>query len=455
MIPYAPVLAVIASHFGGPLIATSANLSGAPIVYEGDESRLFELADYVFSNNRPILFPQDDSVVQFSTRNKREIILRRSRGLAPSVFSTPMNESEDILALGAEMKGSFALSIKANTFVSQYLGNLTHYENQVQYQKVLEKFIKLVDAEPQQIIIDKHPEYFSSQLGKSLAQEKEIRWVEVQHHEAHFASVLAENKLTKHEPILGVVWDGTGYGNDGHSWGGEFFDYSDCEISRVAHLCYFPNLSNDRMSFDNRLCALSLSGEEYMHELKDAFNLTEWGFYSKSIQRPDVLTSSMGRLFDAFAFFAGISEHNDYEGQSAMLLEKQARDFLLRSEHVDPYEFEWKGDQLSLKPSLGEIFQERRKGYQGIGARFHLTLVEMVRAVASMGAYKKITFSGGVFQNSLLVDLLISQLGEGFQLYFHQELSPNDESIAYGQLAHVHYVENKENIKLKSVEQCV
>ena len=458
MVPYAPVLAILSAQFGGPLIATSANLSGAPIVYEGDESRLFELADFVLSNNRPILFPQDDSVMQFSSQSRKGLILRRSRGLAPSVFAT-ISDTEhkgDVLALGAEMKGAFGLSLQSNTYVSQYLGNLGHYENQVKYQEVLEGFMRLVKADPTEIIIDKHPGYFSNQFGKRLSEERQIPVKEVQHHEAHFAAVLAENKLLDSDRVLGVIWDGTGLGDDGKSWGGEFFDYSDHSFERIAHLSYFKNLANDRMAIDNRLCALSLAGTELSHELLDDFEESEWSFYTKSLLQPTMQTSSMGRVFDAVAFMAGLSKQNSYEGQAAMLLEQQAKDYLTKSANIRSYEFAFKGDDLCIRPAIEEMLFERKVGKSAlIGARFHLTLVEMVREVALNGAYKLLAFSGGVFQNGLLVDLLIERLGMDFELYFHRELSSNDENIAFGQLAHAHYINSKRNINLKSAEQCV
>ena len=454
MIPYAPILALIAREFGKPLIATSANVSGTPIVHGDDESRLLELADYVLSNDRPIHYPQDDSVVQFTVLNKRSIILRRSRGLAPSVFTTIPNHRPDTLALGAEMKGAFALSQSANTYVSQYLGNLGSYENQLQFQDVLGNFTRLVKADVQQIVVDQHPGYFCTQLGESMAAKNQMKLSKVQHHEAHFAAVLAENKLTEENGILGVIWDGTGQGNDGNIWGGEFFDYTNHEIKRIAHLRYSANLANDRMAVDNRLAALSFSGPTFCQYLEEAFDLQEWEFYTKSVLQPSLQSSSMGRLFDAIAFLSGISEKNSYEGQAAILLEQEARRFLSKSSQVAPYPFLFEGGQISLEPAKSEIFGDRDRGFEGIAARFHFTLVDVIRSVAEKGDYQKIAFSGGVFQNSLLVDLILTGLGKDFQLHFHRELSPNDENIAFGQLAHVHYIKNKENINLKTLEQC-
>ena len=455
MIPYAPILAMIARKFEGPLIATSANLSGAPIVHSDDEAGLFQLADAVLSNNRKIEFPQDDSVVHFSPWRRQQITLRRSRGMAPSIFSSLAKTEIDQLALGAEMKGTFAYTTGANTYVSQYLGNLNHYDNQVQFETVLGRFERLIKPDVKQIAVDAHPGYYSHQLGKKLAEELGIALVEIPHHEAHFAAILAERKLVEEDRVLGVIWDGTGYGADGHSWGGEFFDYSDQQINRVAHLAYYPVLSHDRMAIDNRLCALALTGPDNRHHLKESFNATEWNFYRKNLQNPEVLTSSMGRVFDAVAFITGVSKTNTYEGQSAMLVEQDALRSFANSSHIQPYPFEKKGSSISLRPMFDQLYDDKTKASADISARFHLTLVDMIRSVATEGAYQKIAFSGGVFQNGLLVDLILNELDTQFELYFHRELSPNDENIAYGQLAHLQYIASKQNRNFKFSEQCV
>ncbi|MEL7005171.1 MAG: carbamoyltransferase HypF, partial [Bacteroidota bacterium] len=323
MIPYAPLLQIISSNFNSPLIATSANLSGVPIIHGDDLSRLDTLADLILEHDRPITFPQDDSVVQFSPSNKHSIVLRRSRGMAPSVLNSIKNSGPDRLALGAEMKASFGLHVNSNTYISQYLGNLSHYENQVQFESVLKGLRDLIRPDLKEIIIDMHPGYFTHQLGKELASNENISLTEVQHHEAHFMSVLSEKNLLKSR-VLGVIWDGTGFGSDGNTWGGEFFDYEGQSIQRIAHFNYFTNLANDRMSTDNRLCALSLSGDNY-DKLERYFKPVEWEFYCKSIKEKKTMTSSMGRIFDAVAFNASLADKNTYEGQSAMLLEQDAR----------------------------------------------------------------------------------------------------------------------------------
>lgn len=455
MVPYAPLLELIAADFDGPLIATSANLSGSPILHEENESSLLALADWVLTHNRPIHFPQDDSVVRYTT-NENRIILRRARGLAPSVSHSHLELASDALAMGAEMKSTFALSANANTYVSSYLGNLSTYENQVQFRKVLDRMVDMVKPDLQQIVVDSHSGYFSHQLGQSWAAEQGVALKEIQHHEAHFAAVLAENALQEtDQSVLGVVWDGTGFGTDGQIWGGEFFEYTDHTISRVAHLKYFANMANDRMARDNRLCALALSGPRHAHRLETSFTDKEWGYYSQVLQRPEQYSSSMGRLFDAIAFLSGLSRLNNYEGQAAMLLEEQAKRVLQHTDHIKAYPVSLVGDEIWLDQMFDEVYEDRGSRESVIGARFHLTLVEMIRKVALQRDIQRIAFSGGVFQNRLLVDLITAKLGQDFHLHFHQELSPNDENIAYGQLAHLAYINQHQLLNQKSIVQCV
>ena len=453
MVPYAPLLKQIASSFDGPMVATSANLSGAPIVHGEDVSGLFQLADYILNHNRPITFPQDDSVVQFSPLNKHPILLRRSRGIAPSVFKGIECSKGDKLSLGAEMKASFGLLVNSNTYVSQYLGNLGQYDNQVQFERVLNNFKSLVKPNLEEIVIDMHPDYFTHRLGKDLAKRHGLQLTEVQHHQAHFMSVLCEKNLLAHR-VLGVIWDGTGFGLDGKTWGGEFFEYKEQAIHRIAHFDYFTHLANDRMSFDNRLCALSLAGD-HRNKLEHYFDPTEWAFYNKSIKEKKVMTSSMGRIFDAVAFVAGLATQNTYEGQSAMLLEQDARNTSLDLGALDPYEFTISSSQVSLSKTFDEMLVDKAERPKLISSRFHLTLAEIVRVIAEGGNYQKVAFSGGVFQNGFLVDLLIDRLGNDLELHFHKDLSPNDENIAYGQLAHANCIKETKEHNLKELEPCV
>jgi len=237
MLPYTPLYELLLKTYQKPIIATSGNLSGAPIVYEEARAldELSEIADYILSNNRAIAIPQDDSVQRFSHFYQQKVILRRSRGLAPSHIDPHLAISgKTILATGAMLKSTFSFFYQSNTYISQYLGNLEDFDTIAAYKKVMEHFFKLFQASPEIILIDKHPDYPSSRIGRQLAGQYQIPCLPVQHHLAHFAAVIGENKLMNTtNPVLGIIWDGTGLGDDEQIWGGEFFVYKNKNFERI------------------------------------------------------------------------------------------------------------------------------------------------------------------------------------------------------------------------------
>jgi len=260
MIPYSPLFELILSRVRRPLIATSANLSGSPIIYEDDQALKYlgNFADYILTFERDIITPQDDSVIQMSFRGDT-IILRRSRGLAPNYHPYPFkNIREPILALGADLKGAFALADNQKLIVSQYLGNQESYDSQADFSRTLEHIQTLYSFKPEKILADTHPGYHSRAMAEQIAEDEKIELVTVQHHKAHFAAVLAEHGLQESDDILGFIWDGTGYGDDGQIWGGEIFLKRKNSIERIMHLDYFPLLAGDKMSLEPRLSAVSL-----------------------------------------------------------------------------------------------------------------------------------------------------------------------------------------------------
>lgn len=453
MLPYAPLLQLIATRFNKPLVATSANLSGSPIVFQDDEARnaLFAFADLILSHNRRITTNQDDSVMKYTALARQPIVIRRSRGLAPNYYhSLDITDRTSILALGAEMKGSYSFNVGSNLYVAQFLGNLSSYESQVNYRQTLEHFLSLTKCKPAAIIADLHPEYFTSYQANDLSKSFQVPVHRVQHHEAHFTAVLTENDLLDtQEKVLGMIWDGTGYGHDKQIWGGEFFAYEDRAIIRNTHFDYFPVLAADKMALEPRLSAFSItSGHE---RLEGYFTTQEWSFYHKSILQKGIQTSSMGRMFDAIACLLGLLDKSTYEGQAAMLLEQAAGEYL--EEHwykVEPYDLSILDSILSVKPMLNAIIDdlENNVSVGKIAARFHLTLVRAIEMVAEHGSYQKLAFSGGVFQNGVLVDLIKLHLDDKYQLYFHKQLSPNDENISFGQLMyHLHGLGHNRKLK--------
>jgi hydrogenase maturation protein HypF len=264
--------------------------------------------------------------------------------------------------------------------------------------------------------------------------------------------------LDSEEPILGVIWDGIGYGNDGAMWGGEFFVYKDGEFDRCFAFDYFNYLLGDKMSKEPRIAALALCSQAgvYPDFLKKKFSVHEWSLYTKMLSTDRLPnSSSMGRVFDAIASILDMCDSSSFEGEAAMLLENVAQEYLdLKVEWVsEPYDFEIAvNGKISYAPIIHQVLKDREEGVElgMIALRFHITLVEIVAEVARKSSCQTVGFSGGVFQNGLLVDLLIRELGAGYRLLFHEQLSPNDENISLGQMAWYYIKNNYSLIKTKN-----
>ena len=441
MLPYTPLLYLIAKGLAKPLIATSANISGSPIIYNDEEALnlLFDVADYVLTFDRDIVTPQDDSVILF-TEKEQKIILRRSRGLAPNYFPNPFSLSnKKIVAMGGELKSAFALLDNKNLYISQFLGDQESLESQQSFTTTLNHLTGLLKVKPEIILIDKHPGYFVSQKGKELATLYHAELMQIQHHKAHFGAVLAENNLlNSKENILGIIWDGTGYGDDHQIWGGECFVYDNNQMQRVIHLDYFPQLLGDKMSLEPRIAALSLLSlvPEHLDFIKTHFKETEWRYYSKLIeQKSNLQTSSMGRLLDGIASILNIRQICSYEGEAPMLLEALARTSTdeLQGYYTLPIIngcFKW---QEMIKEIIQDIIDNNPAN--SIALKVFNSLVHCIELISEHTGINQIAFSGGVFQNALLVDTIIEKMEGRKQLYFHQQLSPNDECIGLGQIA--------------------
>ncbi len=438
MLPYTPLLALLMDKWKKPILATSGNLSGSPIYYQDHEAliNLAPVADFFVTNNRNIVVPQDDSVIQFAPISHQRIVIRRSRGYAPTYLPHPMNGRTDtVLAMGGEMKSSFSLLRQGNVYVSQYLGDLENYHTQASYHTTLDHLLHLFNASPEKVIVDLHPAYFSSAAGRKLARNFGAGLVTVQHHLAHFCAVLGENNLINcPDPILGVIWDGTGWGDDGGVWGGEFFTYSHHTFERVDHLPYYDHLLGDKFSREPRLCALSLCKDVPQAEslLKEKFTEKEWSLYTRMIDKPGPMnTSSMGRLFDAAASILGLCDKTSYEGEAAMYLEALAS----KGTHAElPSSDHGPFSVISLFSDLVDGILQGTS-HDELAYLFHVRLADWIDEVARREQINYLAFSGGVFQNAVLIDIIKNRLGSQYTLYFHQQLSPNDECISFGQLA--------------------
>ena len=446
MLPYTALYQLLLKAYGRPIIATSGNSSNSPIIFKEENAinGLVAIADYILTNNREIVVPQDDSVVKFTYFKQQKIILRRSRGYAPSYIAPKQNFShQSIVAMGAMLKSTFALAHQDNIFISQYLGDLGNFETQENYKHTLHHFLAIFQSKPELLLVDKHPQYGATIYGKEMATQLGVPTITIQHHEAHFAAVLAENNLLNHpSSILGVIWDGTGLGNDGHIWGGEFFVYQNHQFERRHHLEYVDFILGDKMAKEPRIAALSFCWEieEARTILKEKFTKTEWAVYNKLLAKGSSLkTSSMGRLFDAVASLLDISDKQSYEGEAALLLESKALQYYQKKGLVTNFSsFDENKDNFKvttteiLRLLLNDIETGMTKEY--IAAHFHFLLIKYIEKIATTQNIHQIAFSGGVFQNGLLIDLLIHHLETTFELYFHKALSPNDENISFGQL---------------------
>ncbi len=467
MLPYTPLFELILQKFGKPVIATSANISDSPIIYNDEDAlkSLSTIADFIVTNNREIVIPQDDSVIQFTKLSKQQIIIRRSRGMAPSFFNYACNTDETILATGALLKSSFTYVNNGNTFISQYLGSTESYYAQEAYSKTVKHFFNLFNNKPQVILTDKHPQYFSNSFAKKLGEELKINVRKIQHHKAHFAAVLAENNLiqatTKHQTnfsnqdkVLGVIWDGTGLGDDGNIWGGEFFKYENNDLTRYSHFDYFPFILGDKMAREPRISALATcySIEIKNDFLRNKFTEIEWKVYQKMLQRFCVSPplegitgrlqcSSVGRIFDGVASLLNLCDKQTFEGEAAMLLQEEASSYFERngwdieqSYFMDNADHTHIPTALLMKGIIKDL--QQKKPVPFIAAKFHYSLVHLIDIIAMNAGIIRLAFSGGVFLNSILIDLLQYHLSKKYNLYFHKELSPNDENISFGQMVY-------------------
>lgn len=451
MLPYTPLHELLMQELGFPVVATSGNRSDEPICIDENEAqkRLGGIADLFLVHNRPIVRHSDDSVVRVVLG--QELVLRRARGYAPLPVLLK-HEVPPILAVGAHLKNTIALSVGRQVFLSQHIGDLDTPEACAAFERVIADFLRLYEVEPVAIAHDLHPDYFSTQWahkvadghgGASLADALPLR-IPVQHHHAHLASCLAENEVEG--PALGVTWDGTGYGLDGTVWGGEFLWGDASGFERVAHLRTFRLPGGDTAVKEPRRTALGVLWEHFGSE---ALEREDWApvaafsseerrllgqMLEKGVNAP--VTSSAGRLFDAVAALIGLRQKVRFEAQAAMMLEYAVDEtvteaYPLPITHTQPLVVDW-------GPLLEALLTDLRQGVSvGVmAARFHNALAEGIAAVARKLRVKRAALSGGCFQNRILLERAYRRLTEaGIRVYVHQRIPPNDGGIALGQVA--------------------
>jgi len=445
LLPYTPLHHLLLRAAGGrPLVMTSGNRSDEPIAYRDDEApeKLAGIADLFLVHDRPIHVRCDDSVTRVV--DGAELPLRRSRGYAPAPVQLPFECPGPILAVGGQLKGTFALGRGRQAFLSHHLGDLDHYEAYRAFEKDVALYEQLFAIVPQVIVHDLHPDYVTSRYAQERAARLGIPLLAVQHHHAHMVSCMAENGLA--EPVIGVTFDGTGFGTDGAVWGGEFLVGDYRAFRRAATLRYVGLPGGDQAIREPWRMAVAhlVDAEVELRPLKARLLPVEVRTVERMLERRinTPLTSSAGRLFDAVAALAGVRDRVSYEGQAAVELEWLATG--VESDGTYPFALSPGENPLVVdtRPLIRALAEDTRRGVRTalIARRFHSTLVELIAAVCDrlrgatgLGA---VVLSGGVFLNALLTREVSARLGaDGFEVYRHRLVPPNDGGLSLGQLA--------------------
>ena len=437
MLPYTPLHHLLLAELGAPVVATSGNRSDEPICTDEREAvaRLGEIADVFLVHNRPIVRHVDDSVVRVVLG--QEMVLRRARGYAPLPVTVP-DDMPPLLATGAHLKNTVAVACGREVFLSQHVGDLETAPAFEAHRRVAADLPRLYNLKPQAVACDAHPAYLSTRLAEELG----LPVVRVQHHHAHVLACAAENGLRG--PVLGVAWDGTGYGPDGTVWGGEFLPVTQNGYRRLAHFRLFGLPGGDRAAREPRRAALGLLHELFGSQALArtdlapvrAFTPAELNVLGAMLER-DVCTprtSSAGRLFDAVAALIGLRQLSRFEGQAAMDLEFALAGFAV--EDCYPFVVNTEG-VIDWEPTVLAILQDLERSEPGghIAATFHNTLAEIIVAVARRAGEEQIVLTGGCFQNIYLLTRAVERLvAEGFRTFWHRQVPPNDGGIALGQI---------------------
>ncbi|MBO1062572.1 MAG: carbamoyltransferase HypF [Aphanizomenon flos-aquae CP01] len=461
MLPYTPLHHLILKRMKVPIVLTSANISDSPQCINNEEAKdkLSKIADYFLLHNRDIVNRVDDSVVRVMD-NKIQT-LRRARGYAPAPIILPpgFEKIPPILAMGSELKNTFCLLREGEAILSQHLGDLENASVFNAYQETLNLYLNLFQHKPEIIAIDKHPEYLSSKLGKQLATVNHIKLAEIQHHHAHIAACMAENQISLDtKPILGIAFDGLGYGEDDTLWGGEFLlaDYQ--SFQRLATFKPMPMIGGKqaiyqpwRNTYSQLINAFSWQEipEQYRDlaiikflEHKNPKLLNQ--IIEKGINSP--LTSSVGRLFDAVAAAIGICpEQCSYEGQAAIEMEAIADTNILNNDKETlNYSFKLEKSAniyyIDTSPTWREILNDIKQHISSseIAAKFHqslaITTVKIVKQLKQENQFNQVVLTGGVFQNQILLQQVKMQLEKlEINVLTHSIVPTNDGGLSLGQ----------------------
>ncbi|MFJ9366234.1 carbamoyltransferase HypF [Nocardia sp. NPDC101769] len=450
MLPSAPHHHLLLDESGlDTVVMTSGNISGYPIVHRNEDAlgQLFEIADVILYHDRDIEVRVDDSVVRLSSHPELEdpvlTFLRRARGYAPYPveIGRPL---APLVAYGAELKTTVALSAGSRVFLSQHIGDLKNDETYASHRKTAAHLASLYDLRPAAGVYDMHPQFRSTTAQEGIGESGDP--VFVQHHHAHMASCMAENRLTGQ--AIGVVFDGAGYGGDGTIWGGEFLVGGFERAERARHLRRLTLIGGDRAVYEPIRTAVSVALDAFgdidtavmafpaIGRLEPDRRHVYSTMRARGVNSPEV--SSMGRLFDAVAALVDVCSYAEYEAQGPIELEGLlGRDLGL----VDGYEFDYTTTEVDYRPVIRAIAADLDAGVPipEISRRFHSGVVTMVRRgcreISRATGIRQVVLSGGVFLNEfLLVNCLATLERDDFEVYGHRQVPPNDGGIALGQL---------------------
>jgi len=426
---YTPLHHLILQKLNRPVVATSANISDEPLCTTYDDiMKLRGIWDYCLEHNREILNSCDDSVA--FVENERVFMLRNARGYAPLYLKLPQKTDKKILSLGANQKSTVAITVEDSVILSPYIGDLGSLSSINHFKSHIETLKRIYDFTPDIIVCDKHPNYESTKYAKELkAQNKDIELLQVQHHYAHILATMGVNGITT--KVLGVSFDGTGYGDDGNLWGGEFFVCDNSSYERVEHFKYFKLLGGEKAIKEPRRVALSFLFEIYgdgvfnlNNPTINSFSVSEvktlYKAWKNGLNAP--LSSSCGRLFDAVASLLDVVQVCSYEGESGLLLES-----LYDENSAEYYEFSTQDGEIDFSQIVKQILDE--KDVRVAVSKFFNMIVEIV-----YGMHKKydlpLVLSGGVFQNRVLLRLIMRKIPD---VILPESFVSNDAAIAYGQ----------------------
>ena len=450
MLPYTALHHLLMRAVGVPVVATSGNLSDEPICTDERDAltRLGDIADLFLVHDRPIVRHVDDSIVRVIL--DRELVLRRARGYAP--LPVPLRRPvPPLLAVGAHLKNTVAITAGSNVFISQHIGDLETPESFRAFEHVIAGFRTLYRTEPERVAADLHPDYLSTRHARRLGLPVDL----VQHHWAHVASCMTDNDLDGR--VLGVSWDGTGFGTDGTVWGGEFLLASGGGFERVATLRPFRLPGGDAAVREPRRAAFGLLHALHGRAVADlvqipsvaAFDPATRAVLVQALERGinSPIATSAGRLFDAVASLTDLRQQSSFEGQAAMELEaaagKTAADpypFLLTSEGGRFASAPWQapGTVVDWQPMIEALVSDVLAGVPAgcVSARLHASLARVIVEVAIRIGEPAVVLTGGCFQNRRLLELAVEGLrAAGLRAYWHQRVPPNDGGISLGQIA--------------------